>query len=517
MNAGAKGLNYFASDQFVGDNEGSAGMNMTIVETGAVAKVTGWEEVGTGLTNPPRGMASYYPRGLDPMLLTIDGPTMKYLHGNTWDSIAGAIFGDSSRYDFVQADGTLYVHNSVDASTRLNGSTLDRPTTTVRAAFGVFYANRQIVSGVRLQPNRLYISSSADKADFTNTGQDSSSHPGATTFGGTDAAYIDIARDDGDKITGLAKYGDDLIIFKERSIYSLIFDPAGLPIVKLVTNAMGCVSHWSIDQVDNDIIFLSRLGFYVLGTEPNYFDQVRTNELSVRIKPLVGAIAEPNLDRATGIWHDNVYFCAVPVGAVETNNRCFTYHRQYTGWEQRNDMHANAFTEFIGADNREFLYYADDAQPKVWRSNNTHNHGDDPIEAYWISKATDLGAFDLMKRFIDLTLLFRQLSGRVKVTVWVDGKRLPKTFNIPGSGFSGGLGRAVLGKSLLGGRDETLTTQTTIDTTNVPIRLRIGAQGRTIKFKLENGNKGENFVFIGYDVGYRARGRNNFPSELRVY
>src|SRR5882672_2537503 len=288
----SKGINVFASEEFIDDQEGSSAMNANFIETGGITKAYGWEKVGSGLVNAPRGLASYYPTGLPNILLTIDGTAMKYLSGSIWTSLAGSItFVHSDRVCFVQAEGKLFIHNGSNSSTVLDGLTLSRPATTVRAAFGIYYGDKQIVSGVREQPNRLYISDPNDVSDFTNanptgTGKysvyDSTTHPGATDFSGSGANYIDVAKDDGDKITALAKYQTQLIIFKERSIYSLEFDANGLPTISLVTNAIGCVSHWSVDSVDNDMIFASRKGYYVFGTQQNYFDQLRTNELSLK-------------------------------------------------------------------------------------------------------------------------------------------------------------------------------------------------------------------------------------------
>lgn len=522
-----KGINVYVSEQFISDTEGSGAMNATIVESGAIQKRFGWEKVGLGLTNAPRGLASYYPTGSSSMLVTIDGDTLKYLNTNVWTGLTAITFSTvPDRIGFVQAQGKLFIWNGVDAGAQLSGLTLTRPTTTVRASFGIYYADKQIVSGVPEHPNRIYVSSPLDVADFTNanptgTGPysvyDSNTHPGASAFAGSDANYLDVAKDDGDRITGLSKYGSQLIIFKERSIYSLEFDTSGNPVVKLVTNAIGCVSHWSIDQVDNDLLFLSRNGYYVFGTQPQYFDQLRTNELSIRIRPYVKAITPMNLDRAAAIWYDNIYYCAVPVGNAETNNRVFTYHRQYTAWMQSNNVNANAFTTFIDSNNEQGLYYADDNDPQVWKQTAGYNDDETGIDMFWESKAYDFKTFDVVKRFVDVTLLFRQLRGNVKVTITIDGNRIEKTYNISGTSFSGGMGRGRLGRTLLGGRDERGSTENTTITNNIPIRLAVGENGRTIKIRVQNATAGQNFVLLGFNIGYRPYGRNNFPAELRVY
>ena len=522
-----KGINVYVSEQYIDDKEGSGSMNSTIVESGGITKRFGWERVGLGLTNAPRGLASYYPTGAAPLMVTVDGDTLKYLNTSVWTALPAITFSTApTRIGFVQAQGRLFIWNGVDAGSQLSGTTLTRPTTTIKGGYGIYYADKQIVSGVPEHPNRLYISSPVDVADFTNTNPtgvgeysvyNASTHPAATTFAGSDANYLDVARDDGDRITGLAKYTDKLIIFKERAIYSLQFDTNGLPIVSLVTSAIGCVSHWSIDQVDNDLLFLSRNGYYVFGTQPQYFDQLRTNELSIRVRPFIKAIKSDNLNRAAAIWYDNTYYCSAPVGNSNTNNRVFTYHRQYTAWLQSNAIAANAFTTFIDSGNNEGLYYADDTQAQVWKQTSGYTDDGEGIDMFWESKAYDLGKFDEVKRFIDFTLLFRQLRGSVKVTITIDGNRITKNYTIPGTSFSGGMGRGRLGRTLLGGKSERAKSASNVVTSNIPIRLNVGENGRTIKVRVQNSTAGESFVLLGYNIGYRPYGRNNFPAELRVY
>jgi hypothetical protein len=516
-----KGLNLFGSDQLIDEREASAAMNCTVVETGGISKSNGWDPIGAGLVNAPRGLAAYYPTVDEHLLMTVDGDGLKYLNGSVWTAVPpnGVTFAASDRVDFVQAAGKLFIWNGINPGSMLNGLTLTRPLTTISASYGIYYADRQIVGGVDEQSNRVYISSSADVGDFTNTGDTVSTHPGSGAWAGTDARYIDIAPNDGDRVMGFAKYQSLLIIFKERSIYSLEFDTTGAPVVKMVTNAIGCVSHWTIDQVDNDIFFMTRNGVYVLGQEPNFFDQIRTNELSIRIKPLIQTITPTNLNKCTAVWADNIYYCAVPTGNSTTNNKVLTYHRQYTAWLQEDIIQANAFCNYINSSNEEDLYYADENTNTVWKKNTGYAKDGQAIDMFWESKANDFGAFDITKRFVDITLLFRQLRGSVKVKVSIDGSRIEKPYTIPGAAFSGGLGRAALGRALLGGRTEagSDSSSTNTSTQNVPIRLAVGENGRTIKVRVSNDTAGENFVLLGIDVGYRAYGRNNFPSELRVF
>jgi hypothetical protein len=72
-------------------------------------------------------------------------------------------------------------------------------------------------------------------------------------------------------------------------------DSSGLPVVKQVSASVGCVSHRSIDNVDDAVFFLSRQGYYTLGYQANYTQAVpRTNELSITIHPIIDTITAAN-------------------------------------------------------------------------------------------------------------------------------------------------------------------------------------------------------------------------------
>jgi hypothetical protein len=86
-----------------------------------------------------------------------------------------------------------------------------------------------------------------------------------TTTGAAGIVTIDVDTNDGDKITGLFSTRDALYIFKRRSIHRLVAfaDPntdANNIRREVVTKDVGCVSAYSIQQVPNDVLFLSEQG-----------------------------------------------------------------------------------------------------------------------------------------------------------------------------------------------------------------------------------------------------------------
>jgi hypothetical protein len=528
------GLNTAISDEMIQDAEASALSNVQFVESGCPAKRDGITAIGTGLTNNPKGLASYYPVSGSRYLLTVDGTSLKYLNGTAWTAISGASFTNAKNTVFVQARDDLYVWNGTDAGAKVTSSlTLTRPATTVSAAFGIFYSGKQIVSGVSTQPNRLYISNSTDASDFTvATGgtapqpDNSTDAPGASTFAGTpgysEANLIDIAKNDGDKITGLSKFNNQLIIFKERSIWSLTFDATGIPTVQQVSSSRGCVSHRSIDNVDNDIYFLSRQGYYTLGYQQNYYpanNLPRTNELSVQIHPVIDTIVAANLSNTASLFSGYTFYTSVSTGGTTTNNTTLTYDTRYKAWSKWTNINANSWTEYIDSSNVKHLYYAADDSAQVYEIvSGQYNDAGSAISASWTSKAFDFGDISLYKDILYIDFLFRQIVGTVSISVITDGNTTSKTTSVASTNdTTGTFGDEMFGDPMFPGTDA--STSATISTTasaNVPYRLPVNQTTRTVKVQIANANANEAFVFLGMKIYYRPYAPQRFPSSQRL-
>lgn len=292
-----------------------------------------------------------------------------------------------------------------------------------KAKFSVYYQNKHIAAGVDGQPSRLYISNLTNATDFTvSTGgtqpqPDSTNDsengnpnvPGATVFAGTpaltEANVLDIRKNDGDKITALGVFQDVLIVFKERSIFQVTFDSSGNPTVTPVTYATGCVSHKSVVNIENDISFMSREGHRVLGNEPQFFTAIRTQVLSIRIQPSMDAINKQYYSRCNGVYFDNKYILAYPVGSSSIS-KTMTYDRRFQAYSLWTNFNAQAMVRYIDSSNNEDLYFLDDGGTQVYkRVAGTYNDNGAAIEAYVVSKAQDLNNPDITKFWVDLRLI----------------------------------------------------------------------------------------------------------------
>ena len=232
--------------------------------------------------------------------------------------------------------------------------------------------------------------------------------PGATVFNGQGAQYIDVQPGDSDKITGLSVFQNNLIIFKERSIFQFSFDTSGEPVLQMITQAYGCVSFKSVQRVDNDVFFLTRNGVYVLGYEPNYFAIIRTNELSARIHPLIQTINPANFMNACSMFHQYVYYLGIPT-STSYNSLVLTYDRRYQAWSTLNLYQPESFCIYNDENNNETMYFTSGTSNQIFQiTPGVYSANGSAINSYWYSKSYDLGNFNLYKRWVDCAIFFRQ-------------------------------------------------------------------------------------------------------------
>jgi hypothetical protein len=188
---------------------------------------------------------------------------------------------------------------------------------------------------------------------------------------------------DGDPIRGLYSwFGYKLLVFKERSIWSVDADPTQDPadwVISLVSGNIGCSSHRSITAVGADVFFLSRDGVRSMAQIQAGTQTSVGLALSSPINDLISRIDKTKLEYCDGVFWNNRYLLAVPFvtegpfslgleseyglllesgasieleGAFTQNNAVIVYHslaRSWLGyWDnwQVNDFIPTAFSTF---------------------------------------------------------------------------------------------------------------------------------------------------------------------------
>lgn len=526
----SKGLNNLVSPSLIDNREFADIMNCEYDEGGVIRKRAGYTTLGDTLT-AAHGLGVYATEVLN-QLVTVDGTNLKYMSASTWTAAGGDTFTTGKDTSFTQANLKLCVWNTEDGGAYFTGSAVTRPGTMPKAGFSVYYQDKHIASGVPGQPSRLYISKLADPTDFTvttggtqpqpdNTNDPDNGNPnvpGATVFAGTpsltEANVIDIRKNDGDKITGLGIFQDVAIIFKERSIYQLTFDTSGNPTVTPITYATGCVSHKSIKNVENDMYFLSREGIRVLGNQPQYFDAIRTNVVSIRIQQTIDSINKEYYNRSNACYFDNKYVLAVPTGS-STIDKQIAYDRRFEAFAIWTNFDAMDMVNFIDSTNSQVMVFLDDGGTQVYqRTVGTYNDNGAAIEAYVVSKAQDVGNPDITKFWVDIRPIFRRLNGQVTFTVYQDDGTQVGTATLGTSSYRG-MGLNMFGSFKLGQDGETTALEESFS--DAPLSIGLNLDSRTIQYRVYNNEVNENFVLLGTVYAYYPKSHFVFDSSRKIY
>lgn len=169
-------------------------------------------------------------------------------------------------------------------------------------------------------------------------------------------SFIDIARNDGQQIIRIQALGDRLVIFKERSIYNLFFTgDADIPFtVQDSDSNVGCVAQFSVQEIENGLIFLSHDGFY-------YYDANNSYKISLQIQTTLLAYNQTRYSQARSMVQKNKnrYFCSLPSSGQTNNDVVVVWDWQLNAFSLYGGIAANSMTTiYVGAID-ERIYFGD--------------------------------------------------------------------------------------------------------------------------------------------------------------
>ncbi len=243
-------------------------------------------------------------------------------------------------------------------------------------AFGIWFHNFLFVGGDDNYPNRLYWSDLEEPLDFTN---------GVT-------GYVDINPNDGDRIIGLNNLKDELLIFKRNRIWSLGgFGTTQFTLDDVNENisGFGAVSHRSIVNVGNDVLYMSDVG-----GEPEFRSVNRTRyntiveggTISDPINGSMRTLEKTQLHQVASEFDGRRVYFSCPSSGNTRNDRIFVYDTVNKGYVRWTGMHASCFAkmDFSGIIQIYFGNALDDS--KIYVFDDSNNDDGQPIDFYVITR-----------------------------------------------------------------------------------------------------------------------------------
>lgn len=336
--------------------------------------------------------------------------------------------------------------------------------------------------------------------------------------------YVDISPNDGDEITGLVDAFDAVIIFKRRSVWQLTFSVGTqgivFPNVSLLTRSVGCIAPKSIRQVENDVLFLSDKGVYSLGRQATYTSELRTNELSARIRPALESMNRDYIATCAATYFDNKYRLAYPSAGSAINDREIWFDRERGAWVGPMTYPAapNVYEIFIDGGNELHLVWGD-SQDNFVTEYSRGNLSDKRtvITTSLLSKKEFFEDPFLFKRITNLYTGFRNIKGSINVDVIIQtttglsvtAKSFTITPGITGVGWGADpWGSEPWGNSIGAG---------SAAAANDLVRwTKLLKTARSIQWSITTSGTNDNYQLLYLKMEHRLLGRGIMPTSEKV-
>lgn len=452
----------------------------------------------------------------------------------TWDAVSAAS-GDITGYNvyrgqpgderFLSTVGpntTEYLDYGDETSDILFPPLTDS-TQGPRAKFMKVVDDRIVLAGIAGDPNRLVISARFPYQDRFN----------AAEGGG----YIYVSPDDGDEITGVSVSGNQtiptggavmppssIIVFKKNSVHRVILGTVSIgnfvvlnPIAQQLTASSGCSSNRTVANVGNDLFYFGRKGLFTVGQEPNFLNQIRTNEISARIRNYVDALSDADVEQASADFINNKYILSFPnrreAVIYDFERACFmgpwkfpfgATHWRNTGDTPGKEKWLSATFNNDGPFIREF-------------SDLLSSDSGTAVRATLRTKKSELGIWAIMKVINLVYVSFRGVEGSVSVRIRVEGRdgttTAVKVFQIEDTpNTQTGWGANTWGSTNWG------TTTSTFDSVAEEIIrfTQLFTIGRTLQIEVASTGSQDKWELLGTRITAQPLGEGSLPSNLRV-
>jgi hypothetical protein len=475
------GVNYAYGSRQIEDNESPEAPNCEFKGKTGVGNRMGYTEVGsvTDSRTGGYGLTEYHTSSLDMLIKFASNGTNIAAYsstGSTWSALTGTTFTNAINVDTTQAtimtsvptpgtpvstNGVLFTFNGTDAMQKIDGTTVGAHTGGTKGFYGEYYDKRLWCVDEQYK----------DVLDFTANG--TSSNPGTIT----------IRPGNGAEIRALKSFKDSLYVFLYPfGIYQISpASSANTFTVALITNAIGCVSHRSVCQVGEDLLFAADDGVYSLGDVANYAGVIRTTNKSQKVQRIFDNLSGTNKGRLTAVFHNFKYRLFYSLYGT-TNESCLVYDVRYRAWQDWRNMPGQDCTTYTDATDTTKCYFIEPSSGSVMKMDTGTTDNGTAISSYWLSKSFTEELPDFLKIYDYTTFLMGALNGTANFTVIFDDTTVTAPKTLSQNKPQGGMGRDALGIKAMG--DATNTNSAVTIVANTPQRLKASGKYFSIQYKL---------------------------------
>ena len=283
--------------------------------------------------------------GIEVSLSSAVSASADILHQDTFDLSDGTtyeVFFDSNGKGYYQSDPTQFIEGFASGEPVYTEQFLD----TLIIAQGVTAMRTwdgTSTGTISASPKGKYIATHLEKLWTAGIdGQLSLVSVSTTgdfnTWSGDGTADINISQNDGQEITGLAVFRNDMIVFKENSIYKIIgFTSTTFQVINVAKN-IGCTDHRTIRNTGDFLIFAYLDGVYI-------FDGQSAKKISAYQDDTWSGLNRTRFDffDSTIMPDAKMYLLTVPTGSGTTNSKILTYYYDDIFQDDTGNVHLPCF------------------------------------------------------------------------------------------------------------------------------------------------------------------------------
>lgn len=353
------GLNLHDSPDVVSENQAIDALNVLFNVRGSVAQRGGYAKFSAAEgANRYDSLAAFYKSDGTKQLVAGAGNRLDAL--NTAGAVIASIATPTASPHYFQRFGGptaehIYIANGVDAVRRWTGLAFETPVYS-----GVTPSGRYL--GLSVTDNRLVNARFPGTTAGNNPSTVRFSAEGdPLTFGTTQ--YVDLTPGDGEEITGVASWRDQIIVFKETKFfvfYGNTADDDGDPVFNYrpVDAGVGLVASRAKVVAEQGVYFLDRSGVYfTTGSQPAL--------VSENVEPIFhgspsifytqGTLNDGAIDQVTMMYFDQHLWVSFPAGVAATNTRNLVFD-PFGKWWTIFDIPASAMTVFRPGSEEELIF-----------------------------------------------------------------------------------------------------------------------------------------------------------------
>src|SRR3990167_2039028 len=471
-------------------------------------RISAESQVGETLASTAVSLASL-PQSLTDTLIYVNWSAVSAASGVLKGyNVYRGIPGDETLVSFVGPDVLRYDDHGQPSSILTTTPTADT-TGGPNAKYIIRHKDRLIVAGLDGEPTKVMISGRIPNHERFHW-----------SVGG---GFVNVEPDTGDDITGLAIHQEKIIVFKENSIWQIKLESIEVgnfsildPQYQLITASQGCSSHRSIVPVENDLLFCGRKGVYVLGNEPGILgDVLRTNELSVKVRPFIRGLTQSHLQNAAAAYIDNKYILSFP-GKGQT--LCF-------------DRERNCFMGpwSISFDPRNWIKYVESGGSEVWLaadgtdtyvsqfSDTLYDDKGSTITTFLRTKKEDFGNWTIFKNIENVFSTFRNVLGTFSVNIRLerrDGETTTaKSFSVSAAAGAAGWGTDAWGLAMW---CDTNNVGGTAEANELVRQARLNKSARSMQLEVQTSNRNDKYELFGFHIEAKPQSKGFRPSSWRI-